>query len=161
MMPPVVPLRLFLDAGVVIEGLFSPWGASKAVLILATSRANVTIVLAHDVEEDIRDAVTSKLAPLAPDAARLARASVDGWFSRVVIERLPLPDKDQVRARFGDLMPVIHHQNDLPAVIAAINARPDWVLSTNTRHWNDALARDTGLRVATPLAFLRQIPLRP
>jgi hypothetical protein len=30
------PLRLFLDAGVIIDGCFNPWGTCKSVLILAT-----------------------------------------------------------------------------------------------------------------------------
>lgn len=40
------------------------------------------------------------------------------------------------------------------AAVAAVLARPDWVLSTNTEHWNQELARRTGLRVAHPAAFL-------
>ena len=44
--------------------------------------------------------------------------------------------------------------NDLPAVVSAMEARPDWVISTNTAHWNDELAARTGLRIATPQDFL-------
>ena len=54
-------------------------------------------------------------------------------------------------------MPVLKHLNDLAAVVTANHAHPDWVFSTNTEHWNDRLAERTGLRVATPFAFLQQL----
>jgi hypothetical protein len=41
------PLRIFLDSGVIIEGCYSHWGASKRVLILAAQRRrDIRIVLA-------------------------------------------------------------------------------------------------------------------
>ena len=38
------PLRLFLDTGVILQGCFGRWGASKGVLILATERRLYTVV---------------------------------------------------------------------------------------------------------------------
>jgi hypothetical protein len=57
------------------------------------------------------------------------------------------------------LLSAIRHEKDMSAVVAAVLARPDWVLSTNTAHWNEELAMRTGLRIATPAAFLSS--LRP
>jgi hypothetical protein len=54
----------------------------------------------------------------------------------------------------ADLLAVVRHDNDMPAVVAAVLAQPDWVLSTNTKHWNKTLADRTGLRVAHPADFL-------
>jgi hypothetical protein len=51
-------------------------------------------------------------------------------------------------------MPALRHLNDLPAVVAAMEARPDWVISTNRAHWNDDLAARSGLRIAAPQDFL-------
>lgn len=45
----------------------------------------------------------------------------------------------------------------MPGVVAAVLSRPDWVLSTNTEHWNAELAARTSLRIVTPLAFLESL----
>jgi hypothetical protein len=45
----------------------------------------------------------------------------------------------------------------MPPVVAAVLARPDWVISTNDKHWSQDLAVRTGLRIATPLDFLLQL----
>ncbi|MEO7001869.1 MAG: hypothetical protein ABI068_08570 [Ktedonobacterales bacterium] len=42
-------------------------------------------------------------------------------------------------------------------VVTAIQARSDWVLSTNTAQWHERLAERTRSRMATPLAFLEYL----
>ncbi len=161
MTAPAARLRVFLDAGVILDGCFSSWGSSKGVLILATAQRNLTIVLAEAIEQEVRDGVARRIAPLAPTSARPVSESVQGWLARAQIERRPLPSSEELRAHAARIMPAIRHRNDLPAVVTAILARPDWTLSTNTRHWNPELTNRTGLRVATPLAFLQQLWPRP
>ena len=48
------PLWLFLDTGVILEGCFGRWGASKGVLVLATERRLYTVVLAEAVERELQ-----------------------------------------------------------------------------------------------------------
>ena len=151
------PIRLFLDTGVIIEGCLGAWGSCKAALVLATIKVNFTVVLGEAIEIELRDAVAHKAAGLAPAAARDFTTGVDGWLARVRIERHPRPSAGEVQAAMATILPALRHQNDLPAVVTAMLARPDWVLSTNTEHWNDAVAARTGLRIATPLAFLSQL----
>jgi len=55
--------------------------------------------------------------------------------------------------RHDSLLAVVRHRNDMAAVLA----RPDWVLSTNTEHWNKELAHRTGLRIAHPAEFLERL----
>ena len=52
---------------------------------------------------------------------------------------------------------IIRHLNDAPVLAAAINAQADWLLSNNTEHFTPAVARRTGLRIATPYQFFRAI----
>ena len=54
------PLRIFLDAGIVIDGCSNTWGAAKALLILSTRTAFCTIVLADVVDREIRRALLRK-----------------------------------------------------------------------------------------------------
>jgi len=153
------PIRLFLDSGVIIEGCFAPWGAAKAVLILAMMRERFTVVLAEAIEREIQRAVARKVAALDPASAESIAGSVAGWLDRVKIERCLLPSEDEIRERLPMLLPALRQVNDLPAIVTAIQARPDWVMSSNVEHWNEALATRAGLHIVTPLGFLRQLRL--
>ena len=153
------PVRLFLDAGVILEGCFSAWGASKAVLILATLRANFTVVLAEAIEREVQRTLARKISSLDAATAATIAQGVSGWLDRVRVERYPLPTEEDIRAQLSTVLPALRHVNDLPAVVTALQASPDWVISTNTEHWNERLANRTGLRIATPQAFLPH--LRP
>lgn len=152
------PQRLFLDAGVVIQAFVAEWGAPKALLVLATVRESFTIVLAQQIEREVRRAFARHIAGAQP-CERLAveqrlLASFEGWLARVALERLAAPIPDAVYGQLGMILPALRHTNDLEAVVSAMQARPDWVISTNTDHWGPALAARTGLRIGTPIAFL-------
>ena len=62
--------RVFLDSGVLIEGLVSPWSAARGVLILGRA-ALFTFVLAEIVVEETERALLRKLAQGYGGAARL------------------------------------------------------------------------------------------
>jgi hypothetical protein len=36
-------------------------------------------------------------------------------------------------------------------------AKPDWLLSHNTKHFTPAVAQRTGLRIATPVEFFKTL----
>lgn len=151
------PPRLFLDAGVIIEGCISSWGAAKAVTILATQRQRYTVVLAEQIEREVRRGMARKLAALSDERARVVAADLAGWFARARVERRPPPADEAVRRYAPILLPVLRHGNDLPAIVAALEAQPDWVISSNRAHWNDDVAGRAGLRIVTPYEFLRRL----
>ncbi len=154
------PARIFLDSGVIIEGCYSLWGASKGVLILAAQRRrDIRIVLAEADEREVRRDLALALAKLPSERATAIISGFEGWLSRIQVERHPLPTQDEILAHYPQIMPALRHENDVPVVVTAMLARPDWVLSTNTKHWNTELAARTGLRIATPQQFLMQLPL--
>ena len=149
-MPSPSPARLFLDTGVMIEGLYSSWGASKAVMIHATQRELYTVVLVEAVERELRRNVV--VGQVARDLA--------GWLRRVRLERHPAPSLANVRSYEQSLLPVLRHANDLAAVVGAIQTRPDWVISANKEHWGEGLAVRTGLRIVTPQDFIGRLRMR-
>ncbi|HEV8632785.1 MAG TPA: hypothetical protein VG370_00890 [Chloroflexota bacterium] len=155
--------RLFLDAGVIIEGCFAAWGAAKAVLILATLRQRFTVVLAEAIEREVRRAIATRTAGMDAEHAAAVARGVAGWLDRVRLERVPLPSPDDVRALAPVLLPALRHVNDLPAAVSAVQARPDWVISSNQEHWTPQLAARTGLRIVTPRGFRDHlaVPARP
>lgn len=67
---PSGPTRIFLDSGVLIEGCFSQWGASKGVLILAAQRReDFRIVLSDPVEREVRRTLANAATTLPPERA--------------------------------------------------------------------------------------------
>jgi hypothetical protein len=151
------PLRLFLDAGVVIDGCSNTWGASKAVLILATRQLHVTVVLADVVDREIRRALLRKATQATAAGVQDVLTAYQGWLDRIQAERIAAPSLESIELYVPTVLPVLRHINDLRAAINAIETKPDWVLSTNTAHWGPALAARTGLRIASPWEFLEYL----
>ena len=156
-----VPQRLFLDAGVLIQAFVAEWGAPKVLLVLATMRESFTIVLALQTEREVRRAFARRIAVAQP-GERLAVeqrlvASFEGWLARVALERLAAPAPGAVYAHLEAILRAVRHTNDLEAVVSAMQARPHWVIATNTDHWGPALAARSGLRIGTPIAFLEDV----
>jgi hypothetical protein len=150
----VLPRRLFLDSGVIIESCFTPWGSAKGVLILATLRARFTVVLSEVIAREIDRTLQGRAADRSIHGAADVREGYLGWLSRVHVEQWPLPPAEQIAVQLPRVLPALRHRNDLEAAISALEAQPDWVISSNQAHWGPALAQRTGLRIATPLQFL-------
>ncbi len=68
-------------------------------------------------------------------------------------ELIPYPDTDSVQANRH----LIRHAPDVPILLSAMAAKPDWLLSNNTKHFTKVVAQRTGLRVATPAEFFRKL----
>jgi predicted nucleic acid-binding protein len=142
--------RLFLDSNVLLAGLVSPWGVDKAVLSLCAARI-CRMVLA----DVVRLEVERNLALHAPRLGLRNPEHVLDIFRRLIQlsapETVPFPDPEIVRAN----RLLIRHEPDLPVLLSAISAAPDWLLTNNTRHFTRAVSTNTGLRIATPAAFFR------
>ena len=140
-----------MDSEIVLEGLFSPWSASRGVLILCRHRG-CRIVLA----EYVRGEVEENLLALFATDSQLANEIIDTYDRLLRLlkpERVPSPTKEQI----GQHRHLIRHQADVPVLVSALLARPHWVLTTNTRHFTRQVAARTQLKIATPQQFLASI----
>lgn len=139
-------LRVFLDSCVLIEGLACPWSNSHGLLILARSFS--TIVLAEIVQEETERALQRKRQ--TGHRGDLV-ADYRGLMQRSVVERVPYVSPQQFE----------RHQTDIPVLAAAVQAKPDWLLTDNTSdgHFDATASQRTGIRFATPKEFLET--LRP
>lgn len=143
-------LRLFLDSNVLTGGIVSPWGLDKAVLSLCA--ANICrLVLAEAVREEVEE-------NLLLHAGGLSLAAADGLienYRRLIQftkpEVVPFPETELVRAN----RKLIRHEADVPVLLSAMAATPDWLLTHNVKHFTPAVAERTGLRIATPVEFFR------
>lgn len=71
-------------------------------------------------------------------------------LKRLKIERVPhVSDEQYLHAR-----PLIRHRNDIHVLAAAIQAKPDWLITDNIAHFNYHVAKATGLIIVTPKQFL-------
>ena len=143
---------LFLDSNILLEGMRSRWGLSKAVLSLCAARIH-QLVLAQHVITEVERALLEVLRGEPVEEANELLADYFTFIDKARPVIVPLAATQEITAAAR----VIHHLNDAPVLAAAINARPDWLLSNNSEHFTATVARRTGLRIATPYQFFRSI----
>jgi predicted nucleic acid-binding protein len=145
-------IRLFLDSNVLTGGILSKWGLDKAALSLCASRL-CRLVLA----EVVRDEVEQNLLLQAERLTNLEADELVEQYQRLIKltspEMVPYPVAGLVRRSRG----LIRHESDVPVLLSAIASKPDWLLTHNTKHFTQAVAKRTGLRIATPAEFCRTL----
>lgn len=146
------PLRLFLDSNVVTGGIVAAWGLDRGVLSLCAARI-CRMVLAQYVREEVEENLLSRAAELSLPHADLVIEDYAKLLRLARPEIVPLAPTAQV-ARSRHL---IRHAADVPVLLSAVHAQPDWLLTHNTKHFTPAVAKRADLRIATPLEFFRAL----
>lgn len=145
-------IRLFLDSNVLTAGILSKWGLDKATLSLCAAQV-CRLVLAEAVRDEVEDNLLAHADLLpATDADQL----IDDYRRLIELmrpETVPYPDRDLTRSKQN----LIRHASDVPVLLSAMDCRPDWVLTHNTKHFTQEVARRCGLRIATPADFFRTL----
>ena len=147
-------VRLFLDSNVLTGGIISPWGLDKAALSLCAARL-CRLVLA----EVVRDEVEENLLVQAERLPSLEADELIEYYRRLI----KLTDPEMVsypeEALVSSGRHLIRHAADVPILLSAIASKPDWLLTHNTKHFTQAVAKRTGLRIATPAEFFRTLSI--
>ena len=147
-------IRLFLDSNVLTGGIISPWSLDKAALWLCTARL-CRLVLA----EVVRDEVEENLLVHAERLPSLEADELIEHYRRLI----KLTDPEMVsypeEALVSSSRHLIRHAADVPILLSAIASKPDWLLTHNTKHFTQAVAKRTGLRIATPAEFFRTLSI--
>jgi hypothetical protein len=52
---------------------------------------------------------------------------------------------------------LIAHEADVPVLLSAIQAKPDWLLTHNRKHFTSQVAENTRLQIGTPADFFRTL----
>jgi predicted nucleic acid-binding protein len=145
-------LRLFLDSNVLTGGIVASWGLDKAVLSLCAARI-CKLVLAEAVREEVEENLLLHAAGLSP---KDADALIENYRRLIELTRpevVAYPAPEAVRANRR----IIRHEADVPVLLSAMAAKPDWLLTHNTKHFTPAVAERTGLRIATPVEFFETL----
>ena len=145
--------RVFLDSGVFVEGISAEWGAAKAILILGGHR-----VLALETSEVVFVEVTRALRRKGiPAGGGSAFAKLVRTIGLTIH---PRPSEEDIRDGLQRYLPSMRHQADVSVLVAAIAAKPDWLVSCNASHFNPQVARASGLRIVTPAQLMRYLNVR-
>ena len=143
---------MFLDSNVLTGGIVAPWGLDKAVLSLCAAGI-CCLVLAEAVRQEVEENLLLHAERLSPIDADELIENYRRLIQLTKPELIPYPDADSVQAKRS----LIRHAPDVPILLSAMAAKPDWLLSNNTKHFTKAVAQRTGLRIATPAEFFRKL----
>ena len=145
-------IRLFLDSNVLTGGIVSPWGLDKAALSLCAARL-CKLVLAEVVRDEVEE-------NLSLHAERLPTREVDELierYHRLVILTEPEIVQYPARELVQSSRHLIRHAADVPVLLSAMTSKPDWLLTHNTKHFTQSVAKRSGLRIASPAEFFRAL----
>jgi hypothetical protein len=111
------------------------------------------MVLATVVRQEVENNLLVHVQVLAAVHAERLLRDYDNLIGMCDPEIVPLPAWQEVRANRG----LIRHEADVPVLLSAMHSRPDWLLTNNRKHFNREVQRKTGLRIATPAEFFREL----
>jgi len=137
---------------VLTGGILSSWGLDKAVLSLCAARI-CRLVLATVVQEEVEESLIEHASALSSEEAEQVLEDYQTLVRLARPELVPAPRLEAV-ARSRHL---IRHAADVPVLLSAMSSRPDWLLTRNSKHFTAAVARRTGLRIATPGEFFEAL----
>ncbi len=106
-------------------------------------------MLADLVLEETERALSNKLSDSFGGSRRL-REDFRFLLTRLNVERAP----HATDAQFLAARSMIRHMNDVPILAAAIESKPDWLLTDNVSHFDESVSKKTGLAIVTPREFL-------
>jgi predicted nucleic acid-binding protein len=140
--------HLFLDSNALFAGVVSASGASRALLLLAEGGL-IVVTVSEQVVAETERAVARKV----PRALSTYREALRSTGLQIVRD----PPAEEIN-HHGD---IIAHRADVPIVVAAMQAKVDYLVTLNRRHFVDdpGVATRSGLRIGTPadaLAWVRE-----
>jgi len=140
--------RLFIDSSALMAGIISSQGATRALLLLAEDQ-KIDLVVSEQVIVEVERNIARKI----PKALIDFREAI----LRALITIFPSPTLDEVQKHLD----WITHQADVPILVAAVNARVDYLVTLNSKHFLDdqEVTRRCGLKMGTPgdaLAWVRE-----
>lgn len=138
-------LRLFLDASVIIAGIASLTGASGIILSLCEA-GQVQAVVSEAVLDECQRNIQRKLPEMMPRFQRVMKA--------LKLEVVPYPPLEQVRR-----CERIIHRKDAHILAAAMEARPDYLITLDATHFLKDLSvgQKSGLKIVLPGDFLGEV----
>lgn len=132
--------RVFLDSNVIFSGLRSKGGPPGQILEMQ-ARREIIVVVSRLVLEEVVRTIKEKLPEALP--------SLSHFLASALPEVVADPSLEEVR-HWEEII----NSLDAPVLAAAIQARPDHVITGNIRHFTIEVAERSGLSILTPSQFV-------
>lgn len=121
-------------------------------MLILSRRKVFKIILAQYVQGEVEENLLELLGP-NPSLGNEIINAYSTLLRLLEPESISLPTKQEIdRHRH-----LIRHQADVPVLVSAMNAAPDWFLTTNNRHFTKQVALRTQLKIFTPQEFITSI----
>ena len=140
--------KLLLDSNIITDGLFSRFGLSKSVLSLCAAKT-CQMVLSEWVRIEVERNILKKIGVLPESDVEQMIEDYQSFLKLTRPIKIPLAEESRVLANRA----LIRHFADVPVVLAAIDAKADWLITRNRDHFTDEVARKIGIRIASPGEF--------
>lgn len=144
--------RLLLDSNVLTDGLVSRFGQSKAVLALCAAKT-CRLVLPEIDRIEVERNLAKLSARLGENQIKKILNDLNRFLELARPITVPLADQKRVDANRG----LIRRLSDVPVVLAAIDSRPDWIITKNRDHFTDEVFTRIGIRIASPQEFFQAL----
>jgi hypothetical protein len=147
MLPPIDPNapRFFLDSSVILAGSASLVGASHALLVPGEI-GFIRLITIPYVFEEVERNLAKKLIKGLPRYQQIREAI--NW------EIIPNPSSSELDVWRSNLA-----EKDIPILVGAINAKPERLITLDTKHFLNAQAvsQKSGIVIATPRDVVNDI----
>ena len=154
--------RIFFDTNVFIEGLRKNFSPPRAILIMArfgvfrlvlspTVNEETKKVLLHSWDRGYKDRYIYALPPEADKGESQLIDEYEKFLHLSNPEWVESATTDEI----SEYTSYIHHVNDIPVLVEAMKAQPDWFITANTKHFDEEVASRTKLRIINQFDFLR------
>jgi predicted nucleic acid-binding protein len=132
-------INLFLDSSALMAGILSADGAARVLLLLAEN-GQIGVTISEQVLAETERAIARKVPKALNDLRQAILAS------QVRIVRDPSPEDVSGHPNLAS------HPADTPIVLAAMQAKVDYLVTLNRKHFIDdpGVAQQSGLRIGTP-----------
>jgi len=140
--------KIFLDSSALIAGVISAAGAARVLLVMSENGDIDLIISDHVITETERS-----LARKIPHALSDYRAVLKDAKIKIVRN----PSAEEIQANLS----MIADKDDVPILLAAIQAKVDYLATHNRKHFLDdpTVAEKVGFKIGTPgdvLGWLRE-----
>lgn len=143
---------LFADSNVLIEGLFIPAShASIVVKIVATGAFK--LATCKPAILDVENTILKKLNT-SPEHLDIV---LELWHSiqkRTMLTVFPAAPHEIVKQTYDDFIALMRHEADITILAAALAAKPAVILSNNREHFNNAVAKKSGIQIFSCAEFI-------
>lgn len=144
--------RLLLDSNVLTDGLVSRFGQSKAVLALCAAKT-CRLVLPEIIRIEVERNLVKLSGRLGDDQTNKLLGDLKRFLKLTRPIIVPYAGENRINANRA----LIRHLSDVPVVLAAIDSKPDWLITRNRSHFTDEVSARIGIRIASPQEFFQAL----